>query len=308
MNDPQEKELTFDDTIRLAVDRPRSVFGTFVKGALRSIRRTQGVMNTGEIKKIIVEMKGVMPDPQKVRQYCEVCGYLPSSQYLPVTYPEVLFLHPLGALITAPEFPLSPLGLIHLSQSIIQHKQIPMDTVFDLECEMDRLTKTQRGILLDVGLKAMVDGEIVWEGLSGFISRNKETIKGKMRKHADTGFSDDVLPQKKFDVPADTGRRYAKASGDYNPHHLYPFTAKLLGYEKPIAHGMWSLARSLSFIEQEIGLSSPCAIESTFKRPIFMPAAVALFYEKSPDNNSLQFRLYDSFNGFPHVVGKISPP
>lgn len=306
MNDSTQIELTFKETIRLILDQPGSIFGTFFKGALRSIFRYQGVVNTKDAQKIIIEKKWVTVDLQKVKQYCEICGYPPNSPYLPITFPEILFIHPLGALITAPEFPLSPMGLIHLSQTITQHKQLPVDSVFDLECRMDKLMQTQRGILLDVRLAASVDGECVWEGLAGFISRNRETIQGKMRKSTESDSLDDVSPQQKFDVPADTGRKYAKASGDYNPHHLYPFTAKLLGYKKPIAHGMWSLARSFSFIEQEIAFSNPCAVEASFKRPIFIPANVSLSYEKSPENDALRFQLYDSTTGAPHIVGTIS--
>lgn len=52
----------------------------------------------------------------------------------------------------------------------------------------------------------------------------------------------------KFPVPADTGLRYASATGDYNPHHLYPWTARLVGYRLPMAHGMWTLAKTLTLI------------------------------------------------------------
>ena len=35
-------------------------------------------------------------------------------------------------------------------------------------------------------------------------------------------------------------------------------------------------------------------------------ASVSLFYKKLPDKNTIEFRLYDSSKGFPHVIGKIS--
>jgi len=306
MNEPAQIDLPFDETIRLSSDDSGSIFGTFLKGAFRAALRSQGVVNTGDIKKIMVEKKHITPDPEKLKRYCKVCGYLPDSHYLPITFPEILFIHPLGMLVTSKEFPLSPMGLIHLSQIITQHQPLPIDAVFDLECEMDQLIQTPRGILLDVSLKASIDGECVWSGVAGFISRNKETIKGKGRKKVESDFPEERAPQKLFDVPENTGRQYAKASGDYNPHHLYPITAKVLGYKKPIAHGMWSLARSLSFIEREITFSFPCTVEASFKRPIFMPANVPLTYERLQEDNAIHFRLYDSENGAPHLIGKIT--
>lgn len=52
-------------------------------------------------------------------------------------------------------------------------------------------------------------------------------------------------------VDGDIGRRYAAVSGDYNPHHLYGWTARLIGYPRQIAHGMWTLSRCLSSVERE---------------------------------------------------------
>lgn len=47
---------------------------------------------------------------------------------------------------------------------------------------------------------------------------------------------------------SDTGLKYAYVSGDWNPHHLYTWTARILGYRAPIAHGLWTLARSVACI------------------------------------------------------------
>jgi hypothetical protein len=306
MKDSNQTDHPFNETIRLTVNQPATTFGIFFKGALRAVSRSQAVLNTGDIKKIIVKMKRVKPDFQKLKEYCVICGYPTDSKYLPVTFPEILFVHPLGMLFTAPEFPLSPIGLIHLTQHITQHHSLPADALFDLDCRMDKLTQSSRGILLDVHLEASIDGVCVWEGVSGFISRNKETRKERTRVKNESKTSSDFIPQISLEVPEDTGRRYAKASGDYNPHHLYPFTAKLLGYKRPIAHGMWSLAASLAFIEQKIHISYPRTIKAAFKRPVFMPGRVSLTYKSSTDGNAVEFLLYDSTTNAPHVVGKIT--
>ena len=53
-------------------------------------------------------------------------------------------------------------------------------------------------------------------------------------------------------LPGDLGRRYAAVSGDRNPIHLYPLTAKALGFPRQIAHGMWSLARCVAALENRL--------------------------------------------------------
>ncbi len=61
-------------------------------------------------------------------------------------------------------------------------------------------------------------------------------------------------------IPSDIGRRYAAVSGDSNPIHLYNFTAKLFGFPRAIAHGMWTKAKCLSMYEGRL----PDAFEVEF--------------------------------------------
>ena len=65
------------------------------------------------------------------------------------------------------------------------------------------------------------------------------------------------LPRE-VNVPEDTGLQYAKITGDWNPHHLFKYTAWLLGYKAPIAHGMWTLSRVLAVRELFGKKLSPC--------------------------------------------------
>ena len=73
-------------------------------------------------------------------------------------------------------------------------------------------------------------------------------------------------------LPADLGRTYAAVSGDANPIHLYPWTAKALGFRRQIAHGMWTLARSIAAIENR--LPDAVTVEAAFKKPVFLPGTV----------------------------------
>jgi acyl dehydratase len=68
---------------------------------------------------------------------------------------------------------------------------------------------------------------------------------------------------------------YALASGDFNPHHLTRLTARPLGYKRPIAHGMWTLARAIGLLERRTPLTGEITVEAAFKRPLYMPSRVA---------------------------------
>lgn len=74
-------------------------------------------------------------------------------------------------------------------------------------------------------------------------------------------------------LPADLGRTYAAVSGAHNPIHLYPLTAKALGFPRQIAHGMWAKARCVAALENR--LPDAVRVEVAFKKPVRPPGRVA---------------------------------
>lgn len=125
-------------------------------------------------------------------------------------------------------------------------------------------------------------------------------------------------------------RQYAAVSGDYNPHHLYWFTALPMGFSRPIAHGMWTLAAALSELAAH-GVVDPnvfpqrvsCELRGSqerallvggsfivfcarrFKKPLFMPGAVTFGYRKEKDA-SVAFGVYDKTGASPHIMATWS--
>ncbi|KFG74405.1 MaoC/PaaZ C-terminal domain-containing protein [Streptomyces mutabilis] len=71
-------------------------------------------------------------------------------------------------------------------------------------------------------------------------------------------------------LAGDVGRRYGAASGDRNPIHLHPFTARLFGFPRAIAHGMWTVARCLA----EHGTPDAAVVRADFRAPVLLPGTV----------------------------------
>jgi hypothetical protein len=65
-------------------------------------------------------------------------------------------------------------------------------------------------------------------------------------------------------LPHHAGRRYARLSGDWNPIHLWPWSARALGLAQPIIHGMHSLARCEALLGGQDGLAG---LDARFTRP-----------------------------------------
>ena len=92
--------------------------------------------------------------------------------------------------------------------------------------------------------------ELVWESTSTYLRRGKGDADAPSR-----GRTFDVTCRAggvEWRLAGDLGRRYAAVSGDHNPIHLYPLTAKALGFPRQIAHGMWSKARCVAAIENRL--------------------------------------------------------
>jgi len=107
-------------------------------------------------------------------------------------------------------------------------------------------------------------------------------------------------------VPADAGRRYAGVSGDYNPIHLYPLTARLFGFKRAIVHGMWSLGRCVAELHDEVRALNAGAVclEVSFKTPVLLPARVA--FQAHPDGDGgVRFGLRASDGVRPHLAGRL---
>ena len=92
------------------------------------------------------------------------------------------------------------------------------------------------------------DGENVWEETSTYLRRGK----GDESASSGSVFPDAEPTGIVWKLPGDLGRRYAAVSGDHNPIHLYPITAKALGFPRQIAHGMWTMARCVAALENRL--------------------------------------------------------
>ncbi|MFH9475835.1 MaoC/PaaZ C-terminal domain-containing protein [Streptomyces anulatus] len=99
-------------------------------------------------------------------------------------------------------------------------------------------------------------------------------------------------------LPGDLGRRYGAVSGDRNPIHLHPVTARLFGFPRAIAHGMWTVARCLA----EAGdPSSIRSVRAGFRAPVLLPATVT--YAADATGNAFELR---GEKGRVHLVGTVT--
>ncbi len=140
------------------------------------------------------------------------------------------------------------------------------------------------------------DGKAVWESRSTYLARHRtdrtDTQAAGPRRERPPA----PLPVvAEWRLGGDVGRRYAAVSGDRNPIHLHPLTARPFGFRRAIAHGMWTAARSLA----AYGVPPAARVRAEFRAPVLLPGAVT--YRAEPGRFELRGE-----DGRVHLTGTVS--
>ena len=207
-------------------------------------------------------------DAVHLRRYREVCG-LANTGNVPHAYLHVLAMPLHMRVFTDARFPVKVLGLVHLRNVIRQYQAISADAVLDLGVSCQSLRETGSGQEYDLITRCEVQGELVWQEVSTMLARRatpgkRPTIERAVRD------AERVQREQTLTATADTGRRYALVSGDFNPIHLFDRTAQAFQFKQKVAHGMWSLARCIGMAEA--ALTPAVELDAEFKLPVYLPS------------------------------------
>jgi acyl dehydratase len=107
---------------------------------------------------------------------------------------------------------------------------------------------------------------VVWESRSTYLARHR--TDGRAARPREDGKP--LPPVAEWRLGDDVGRRYGAVSGDRNPIHLHPLTARLFGFPRAIAHGMWTAARCLA----AYGIPDVVEVRAEFRAPVLLPGTV----------------------------------
>jgi acyl dehydratase len=271
------------------------IFGKAALGALPGFGRSGT-----ELPSTTYVQNDVRIDLERLAAYDRVCGFR-VSDLLPATLPHILSFPLQAKLMTDPAFPFPMIGLVHLANRITQTRALRADESFVLRVHAEGQRPHERGTQFDMVSEALADGEVVWTDVSTYLRRGGSS--GPSERSSTPG--QEPLggePTAQWRLGGDTGRRYAEVSGDHNPIHLYPLTARLFGFRRAIAHGMWSKARCLAFFAER--LPGAYTVDVRFKRPILLPAKVTLYAEQT--DGGFRFALRHAGKDTPHLDGSIS--
>ena len=214
-------------------------------------------------------------DPAHLARYRAHLGFAPDAW--PLSYLYLAAQRAQVATMLQPAFGHRPAGMVHMANTMhwvdgappAPNRPIHLRTQVEPEPQRDdgavhvrwRVDFTQEG-------RALACCE------SRYLARRGATGRRSAAQRA-AAVVPDGPPVAEWRLPADAGRRYAALSGDWNPIHLWPWSARLLGFEAPILHGMHGAAR----VEAEwtrLAGQPPRSLAIEFLRPVRLPGRVAL--------------------------------
>lgn len=148
-------------------------------------------------------------------------------------------------IITNEELKLDILRMVHGYQGLNCFGHIQKGDFINVQMSIDDITETAAGEILRIATRGYREGEILFEGDTGFIVRRKRHNNGNrngiriLEKHGN-----DAADEIEIAIQTRKGqeKEYSKVSNDTNPIHTSRIFARLAGLPGPIMHGVCVMA------------------------------------------------------------------
>jgi hypothetical protein len=271
--------------------KPYFAYPKVIQGSIFKKQNSKKVLPEAEY---IVD--SIQVDRDHLKTYKAVCGFQDNGN-IPAIYLAVLSQSLQMHMMTKEDFPFAILGLVHIRNQVTQFRKIAEDEILTLSCKFGELKPHDKGVQFDFITTAKIGNDVVMEGLTTYLSRQKVTEQVSNKKIEDHQPNFNV--QEQWNIPENIGRRYALVSGDFNLIHLHALTAKTFGFKQAIAHGMWSNAKALA----SLNLPEKYQSDVWFKLPMYLPSQVEFLTAEETDSTDILIRNAKSQK--PHVVGTI---
>ncbi|MGF6754744.1 MaoC family dehydratase [Paraburkholderia sp. GAS42] len=276
--------------------KPATLYGRALSGVIKRGRATH-------LPPLRLVRPAVTLEQAEIDRYMRVCGFIP-EQGLPFTFPHLLAFPLHLLMLTDPAFPWPALGLVHLANSVHLRKPLYSGEVLRVEVEFGALLRHEKGQAFVMHSRLYRRGEAVWDGDSVYLKRGvgSNGADGSMLAPLEIDRAA-LLRHARWQLPPQLGRDYAKASGDYNPIHLSALSARVFGFPRAIAHGMWTLARAAAALQPPKRLAD-ATISGEFKLPMLLPCDASLWIA-SPASTTRELEVRDIAGEKPHLRARL---
>jgi hypothetical protein len=279
--------------------------GLYARGAGRSVWSSldrQRSVTPDDLPGTRVLVRGVTADPTHLADYPHLLREA-GGDVLPAGFVHVLAFPAAMTLMVRPEFPLPLLGMVHTANRVTQRRALRLGDALDVTVSARDLRPHRAGVTVDVVAEVAVDGQTAWEGVSTYLAKGTRLRDGGETPQEPRQEFSPPTPTGQWRLGGDVGRRYAAVSGDRNPIHTSTVAAKVLGFPRTIAHGMYTAARALAAVGPARGEAYRWDVD--FAKPVVLPATVAV--RVAPDGDGFGYAAWHARKGTPYLTGSVTP-
>ncbi|MBN8506871.1 MAG: hypothetical protein J0L58_20585 [Burkholderiales bacterium] len=237
---------------------------------LATLRRRGGALPSG-----LWQWQGEALQASDWQRYAERLDY-PPLQGAPLCFHYLALQRAQLQAMLAPDFPHPLPGMVHLAQTLTREAPWQAAEPWHLTLTMEQ-TETPSGALhLRMRAAFVQHGTCVLRADSLYLAR-RSPRRDTAPPAAQT--APDLRPLSDWALNADAGRRYARLSGDFNPIHLWAWSARWFGQREPIIHGMHSAARCEAELTRHLGRPLQ-HLHIEFRRPLGLPNRATLHLQE----------------------------
>jgi len=305
--DPAESSAVAGPRREVEVGHAPSSSVVLARGVVAAAR-ARGTTTAPRLPDVDLVLRGIHPDPERLTAYQQEVGEA-VTDVLPSGFLHVLAF-PLGtAMMARADFPLPALGMVHVANRAEVLRAVRLGEELTGRLHAERLAPHRRGVTVDLVAELAVGDDVVWRGVSTYLAKGVRLPDADAPPVPDRAPFSPPTPTGQWRLGRDVGRRYAAVSGDHNPIHTNPVAAKVFGFPRPIAHGMYTAARALA----DVGVARGDAYvwEVEFASPVLLPSTVSVRVaadDAGPAAGAGGFRFTGwSRSGKVHLTGAVRP-
>jgi hypothetical protein len=251
------------------------------------------------IPPITLRLDGFEINRAHLSQFNKIC-HIKSCDEISLIYPITLVFPFFQRILSLRQAPLSMFNVLGKGLKIIQHRQIGLDEVLDIFCEISCVRIVSKGLETDLSAVIKVAGETVWTATETFFYQG------------DFGEADMNVENTVFEpipeagviarcfLPGRNGFCFARISGDGNGIHYSKLYARLLGFERDFAQPFLILGKAMNQLMNPKNINA-VSLDVEFKGQFYYERYVTI---KSVETNGRhRFDIYSEGNDRPCIKG-----